>query len=72
MLQLETLVRGDWTPVARYDTAHGFAHLDVLHLQGTQDKVHMQEVNLSKALELAFADFLENAELYVRQYTRKL
>jgi len=71
-VQLETLLRGNWTPVARYDTAHGFAHLDILHPKGTQDKIHMQEGDLNKALEIAFADFLANTELYVRQYMREL
>ena len=28
VVQLECLFSGKWTPVIRYDTAHGFAHRD--------------------------------------------
>ena len=71
-VQLETLIKGNWTPVARYDTAHGFAHLDILHPRGRQKKLHMQETDLNKALEIAFTDFLTNAESYIGQYMKEV
>ena len=33
-VQLETLVGKTWMPVVRYDTAHGFAHRDLLDKRG--------------------------------------
>ncbi|MHA2380883.1 MAG: DUF7718 family protein [Candidatus Thorarchaeota archaeon] len=30
MVQLECYFYGEWVPVVRYDTAHGFAHCDRL------------------------------------------
>jgi hypothetical protein len=39
MVQMETLIEELWTPIARYDTHHGFAHLDLLRLDGTADKI---------------------------------
>jgi hypothetical protein len=71
-VQLETLIGEKWTPVARYDTAHGFAHLDLLHPQGAQDKVHVQEGDFNRALEIAFADLLANAESYISQYLKEI
>jgi hypothetical protein len=37
-VQLEIQVAGQWTPIVRYDNAHGFSHCDTLHPDGTQDK----------------------------------
>jgi len=71
-VQLETLIGESWTPVARYDTAHGFAHLDVLHPKRTQDKVRVREVDFNEALEIAFADLLANWEAYINQYMKEI
>ena len=32
--QYEALISGIWRPVVRYDTAHGFAHRDVIKANG--------------------------------------
>ena len=71
-VQLETLIGERWTPVARYDTAHEFAHLDVLHPKRTQDKVRLQESDFNRALAIAFADLLANAESYISQYLKEI
>jgi hypothetical protein len=33
-IQYEALIGASWLPVVRYDTAHGFAHRDLLDRQG--------------------------------------
>lgn len=71
-VQLETLIGENWTPVAHYDTAHGFAHLDVLHPKRTQDKVLVQAVDFNEALEIAFNDLLINWETYINQYLKEM
>ena len=71
LVQLETLIGESWTPVARYDTAHGFAHLDILLSKGTQEKVRLREADLNKALAIAFIDLVENAELYISRYLKE-
>ena len=47
VVQLEFLHEGAWTPVVRYDNAHGFCHRDTLHPDGSQDKtgVFVGDVN---------------------------
>jgi hypothetical protein len=72
MVQLEVLIGEDWTPVARYDTAHGFTHLDVLHPNRRQDKVLMRETDFNKALDIALTDLLENWEAYFSQYIKEM
>ena len=71
-VQLEALIGGSWTPVARYDTTHGFAHLDVLHPKRAQDKVRVRAVDFNEALEIAFADLLANWEAYISQYMKEI
>ena len=72
IVQLETLIGEKWTPVARYDTAHGFAHLDILHPKRAQDKVRVLENDFNRALEIAFADLLANAGSYISQYLKEI
>lgn len=38
MVQLEVEIQGTWRPVIRYDTAHGFGHIDRYNLKGVQRK----------------------------------
>jgi hypothetical protein len=72
IVQLETLIGKSWTPVARYDTAHGFAHLDVLHPKRAPDKIRLREEDFNRALAIAFADLLTNVDLYVNQYMKEI
>ena len=34
VVQYEALISGDWKPIVRYDTAHGFAHKDIIKANG--------------------------------------
>jgi hypothetical protein len=70
-VQLEISRKERWAPVARYDTHHGFAHLDILHPDGTQDKLRLVATDFKEALDMAFADLLTNWERYVRGYLRE-
>ena len=72
MVQLETLIGETWIPVARYDTAHGIAHLDILHPKGRQDKLRMQATNFDETLENAFADLLANRQEYIDRYFEEI
>ena len=71
MVQLEILLADDWSPVARYDTHHGFAHLDILHRHGTTDKIRMVAKDFNEALHFAFADLVMNWERYVETYMKE-
>jgi len=56
--------------VRRYDTAHGFAHLDILSRKGNLlRKVRLTEpTSYQEALEYALADFKENYQAYGRDF----
>lgn len=58
VVQYETFVAGEWKPVVRYDTAHGFAHKDLLAPTG--------EVEKKISVSFGYNDALTNAELDIK------
>jgi hypothetical protein len=72
VVQLECRMNGKWRPVVRYDTAHGFAHRDVLHPSSETEKTEMTIENYNDALTFAIKDLVENWERYRRRYEQWL
>ena len=66
-VQLEVLVDDQWKVVIRYDSAHGFAHIDRYYLDGRKVKKELQ-LKLSEALTLADEDIKENWKSYQRAF----
>lgn len=66
-VQYEAIILGQWKPIVRYDTAHGFPHVDILHPDGTSDKRELS-LNYNEALTYAIADVMSNWESYRRRY----
>ena len=58
----------DWIAVVRYDTAHGFAHLDRLHPYQEAIKIVMPTRDYSEALNTAIDDLTDNWTKYRRRY----
>lgn len=59
----------EWIDVTRYDTAHGYAHRDVLGLsEGLRGKILLPTVNYNKAFRYAIRDLENNAEIYLADY----
>ena len=58
-----------WKPVIRYDTAHGFAHIDRYNLRGRTKK---ERVNLSfnEALVKAERELKQNWAVYLERFLR--
>lgn len=57
-----------WTPVVRYDTAHGFAHCDRLFLNDKPMKTEMSTKDYNEALTTAMDDLVKNWRHYRRRY----
>jgi hypothetical protein len=68
VVQLECRFNGEWEPVVRYDTAHGFAHRDVLHPSGKTDKTETAVRDYNEALTFAIHDLTGNWAKYRRRY----
>lgn len=68
MVQYETFIERKWHPVIRYDTAHGFPHVDKIHPDGTVEKISLLTKDLGEALTFADQDIDENWDRYKQQY----
>jgi hypothetical protein len=69
VVQYETRVQGTWRPVARYDTAHGFFHIDVYTARGSM-KYRVEIADLGEALTFAIDDLKTNWQRYKQQLLR--
>ena len=71
-VQLETLVGKNWMPVVRYDTAHGFAHRDLLDRRGQVDKTPLFNQDMNDALTFAENDLKTNWVFYKERFMEGL
>ena len=70
-VQLETFFGMEWLPVVRYDTAHGFAHRDVMKPHGQVAKTPLFNQNLNDALTFAENDLKTNWTSYRSRFRRE-
>jgi len=71
-VQLETIVGKNWMPVVRYDTAHGFAHRDLLDRRGQVDKTPLFNQDMNDALTFAENDLKTNWVFYKERFMEGL
>jgi hypothetical protein len=67
VIQLEKWNNNQWSPVARYDCAHGELHIDVLRRDGSKEKRFMGDSNLNQAVTKAIEDLKTNWKDYMRR-----
>lgn len=72
MIQLEVYIKGEWRPIIRYDTAHGFAHRDTFHGDGKTEKVPLSAGDYSSTLIFAEMDLRSNWEMYCERYLKEV
>lgn len=72
VVQLEIEIQGRWHAVRRYDTAHGFAHCDILHPDGRAEKLPLAFHDLNDALTFAATDLRVHWSLYVERYINEV
>lgn len=66
------MVEEKWHPIVRYDTVHGFAHIDILHPDGSSEKVTLYLPNYNMALTYANVDIKLNWEKYRDEYLKEM
>jgi hypothetical protein len=64
LVQYELNIKGKWYPVVRYDTAHGFAHKDILSFKGEARKERLPFNDFNLALTFAEKDLRYNWKEY--------
>jgi hypothetical protein len=72
VVQYETLIAGEWRPVVRYDTAHGFAHKDVLSPSGVIERKIAVSYAYNEAFTNAEIDIKLNWCRYKEEYLQKI
>jgi hypothetical protein len=72
VIQLECRFNDKWNAIVRYDTAHNFAHRDLLHPSGETEKSEMITQNYNEALTFAIKDLTDNWEKYRQRYEQWL
>src|SRR5215510_9540313 len=72
VVQYETLIAGEWCPVVRYDTAHGFAHKDVLSPGGGIERKIAVSYAYNEAFTNAEIDIKLNWHRYKEEYLQKV
>lgn len=70
-IQYETKVDDTWHPVVRYDTAHGFAHRDILNIRGDIKKTPLFNQNYNDALTFAENDLKSNWQYYKKRFSEE-
>ena len=67
IVQLEVLVDDQWKIVIRFDSAHGFAHIDRYYIDGRKIKKKLY-LKLSEAMTLADEEIKENWKRYQKDF----
>lgn len=70
VVQYEINIKNKWYPVVRYDTAHGFAHKDILSDKGDVEKEILPFDDFSLALTFAEKDLKDNWQKYKERYLK--
>lgn len=71
VVQLEVLLHDQWHAVRRYDTAHGFAHCDILHPDGRVEKLPLAFHDHNAALTFAETELRGHWQLEATRYVEE-
>ena len=71
-VQLETLLERVWHAVVRYDTAHGFAHRDLINRKGETVKTPLFNQDWNDALTFAENDLKANWKYYKQRFFEEI
>ncbi|GAB4448595.1 MAG: hypothetical protein Fur0044_44270 [Anaerolineae bacterium] len=71
-IQYEAYIDGKWQAIVRYDTAHGRPHKDMLHPDGSQDKVEFYGYAREEVLTLGERDIKANWQRYRAEYQQEM
>lgn len=66
--QYEALISGEWRPVVRYDTTHGYAHRDIIRANGEV----LKQPLFFETFNLAFTFATLDLKMNWRQYRESL
>jgi hypothetical protein len=71
-VQYEAFMNGEWRPIVRYDTAHGFPHRDLLHHNRPGEKTEYPGWSNAEVLTLGQEDIKRNWQAYRAEYEKEM
>jgi len=72
VVQYEAFLKNEWREILRYDTSHGFLHLDVCHIKKKSDKIKLDITDLNQAFSYAIQDIKAKWQFYRDRYEREI
>jgi len=72
VVQYEVLIKQEWRAVVRYDTSHGFAHKDIIHYEGEEEKQPLYFQDFNMAFTFAIQDLKTSWKWYRIAYEREM
>lgn len=72
VVQLEIRLKDKWYPIVRYDTKHGFAHKDIIHLDGAIEKFSLGMSDYNSAMTFAEQDLKKHWETYIETFLKEV
>jgi rubrerythrin len=72
LIQYEAYLEGQWVPLVRYDTAHGYLHRDVMQADGSQKKTRIPHTSLDEALTQAMDEIRRQWRFYRRIWEERV
>jgi hypothetical protein len=70
-VQLEIRQQNKWRACIRYDTSHGFAHCDVIHVDGRKEKISLGTLDYNEALTFAQIDLDKNWQTHLQNFFKE-
>jgi ABC-type transport system substrate-binding protein len=71
-VQYEAFMNGEWRPIVRYGTAHGFPHRDLLHHNRPGEKTEYPGWSNAEVLTLGQEDIKRNWQAYRAEYEKEM
>lgn len=71
-VQYEAKMKNKWHSIVRYDTSHGFAHKDIIHVSGLKEKQPLYFPTFNAAFTFALQDLKISWRWYRAAYEKEL
>jgi hypothetical protein len=72
VVQYEACIENKWRPIIRYDTSHGFAHKDLIHYNGKQEKQPLYFPDFNTAFTYAIQELKISWRWYRMAYEKEM
>ena len=72
VVQYEAFIENQWKPIIRYDTSHGFAHKDIIHYNGEQEKQPLYFPDYNMAFTYAIQELKITWRWYRMAYEKEI